>query len=573
MKRSSTYTRRTILKGITASSLVPLLGSNLIGCSGSNNSNGSNGIAASFNHGVASGDPLSDRVILWTRLTPETEGEVNVDWEIATDDTFGSVVASGNGTTTSDVDYTIKVDADGLDPQTSYYYRFIVGDEISPIGKTRTAALGAIDSARFAVVSCSNYPAGFFNVYREVARQELDAVLHLGDYIYEYDADGYASERSEEFGRVSQPENEIITLQDYRTRYAQYRSDTDLQDCHAAHPFIVVWDDHELANNAWREGAEEHDPATEGEWSVRRAAAIQAWYEWLPVRPPATQREIIYRSFQYGDLLDLIMVDTRSIGRDLQIEYGDFVNGGMIDTQAALAALNDSNRTILGSDQLTWLKAQLTDSTARWQVIGQQVLMARLSLPEPATRALVVPGSDDALAEATAALLTAVGAKNKAPEERTSEEQALLDSAIPLNTDAWDGYGFERDDLLNHAAQLGSRLVVLAGDTHNGWGSQLTTADGTAVGVEFGCPSVTSPGAEGLLGADNAALFASITVTLMDDLRYADFVGRGYVALDFTLEEVTSEWRFVSAIDTFDYTMLEEPQTALTVSRDNLLLA
>lgn len=267
------------------------------------------------------------------------------------------------------------------------------------------------------------------------------------------------------------------------------------------------------------------------------------------------------------------MVDTRSIGRDLQIEYGDFVNGGMIDTQAALAALNDSNRTILGSDQLTWLKAQLTDSTARWQVIGQQVLMARLSLPEPATRALVVPGSDDALAEATAALLTAVGAKNKAPEERTSEEQALLDSAIPLNTDAWDGFGFERDDLLNHAAQLGSRLVVLAGDTHNGWGSQLTTADGTAVGVEFGCPSVTSPGAEGLLGADNAALFASITVTLMDDLRYADFVGRGYVALDFTLEEVTSEWRFVSAIDTLDYTMLEEPQTALTVSRDNLLLA
>ncbi|MEM1152810.1 MAG: alkaline phosphatase D family protein [Pseudomonadota bacterium] len=574
MKKASTFTRRTILKGITASSLVPLLGSNLIGCSGSNNSDSSNDIAAAFNHGVASGDPLSDRVILWTRLTPETEGEVGVDWEIATDEAFDNIVGSGGGTTSLDVDYTVKVDADGLDPATTYYYRFTSGDTVSPVGTTRTAALGTLASARFAVISCSNYPTGYFHVYREVAAEEVDAVLHLGDYIYEYDVDGYASGQAAELGRVSDPENEILTLRDYRTRYAQYRSDSDLQACHRAHPFIVVWDDHEIANDAWREGAENHDPESEGSYEERRAAAIQVWYEWLPVRPPASEREIIYRSFQYGDLIDLIMLDTRSIARDLQISYADFATGGIIDTPSALAALNDSNRTLLGRDQLDWLMDNLTNSTARWQVLGQQVLMGRMSLPEPATRALSISlGDEGALAEATGALLAAVAAKNKSPDERTDEEQALLDSAIPYNPDAWDGYGFERDQLLNHAAQIGSRMVVLAGDTHNAWASQLTTADGTSVGVEFATASVTSPGAEDVLGADNAALFSPIAVTLIDDLKYANLINRGYLTLSFDPNEVTSEWHFISAIDTLEYTTLDEAKTVRTVSRDDLLLA
>ncbi|MEM8661892.1 MAG: alkaline phosphatase D family protein, partial [Pseudomonadota bacterium] len=286
-----------------------------------------------------------------------------------------------------------------------------------------------------------------------------------------------------------------------------------------------------------------------------------------------SEREIIYRSFAYGDLIDLIMLDTRSIARDLQVSYADFANGGIIDSPSALAALNDSNRTLLGRDQLDWVKGNLTNSTARWQVLGQQVLMARLSLPEPATRALSISlGVEGALAEATGALLAAVAAKNKAPEERTPEEQALLDSAIPYNPDAWDGYGFERDDLLNHAAQLGSRLVVLAGDTHNAWASQLTTADGTPVGVEFACPSVSSPGAEDILGTDNAMLFSPIATTLIDDLKYADLVNRGYLVLNFTEDEVSSEWQFVSAVDTVEYTLLDGAQTERTVSRENLLL-
>ena len=575
MKKPPAFTRRAIVKGMTMGSLLPLLGANLVGCS-DNSSNAVSqvdSVPASFGHGVASGDPLEDRVILWTRVTPERAGKVLVDWEIATDAGFANVINSGSGVTDGLVDYTLKVDADGLDPGTTYYYRFTSGANTSPPGRTRTLPIGALASARFAVVSCSNYPAGYFHVYREVAGQEVDAVLHLGDYIYEYASDGYASDQAQALGRTSIPATELLALDDYRARYGQYRGDPDLQDCHAAHPFIVVWDDHEVANDAWREGAENHDPATEGSFSERRAAAIQAWYEWLPVRPPASELEIIYRSFRYGDLVDLLMLDTRSIGRDRQVDYAGFVNGEAIDTATANAAVNDSTRTLLGEQQLAWLKNGLTNSTTRWQVLGQQVLMARQPLPEPIVRALS-PGlaGDDALAQATAAVLAAVTAKNKPPQERTPEEQALLDSAIPLNPDAWDGYGFERDQLLEHAAQLQSRLVVLAGDTHNGWASQLTTAGGAPVGVEFACPSVTSPGAEGTIGESAAGLFAPFAVTLMDDLRYANLLDRGYVLLRFDSDQVSSEWRYVTAIDTPDYALNEAAARRLVVSRDDLLL-
>jgi alkaline phosphatase D len=566
-------TRRTVLKGITAGSLLPLLGGNLLGCSGNNNNDNNNSVPAEFLHGVASGDPLSDAVILWTRVTPEREGDVVVQWELAADQAFDDVVASGSGSTDAAVDYTVKVDVTGLQARTVYYYRFMTGDQVSPVGRTLTAPVGALTAASFAVVSCSNFPAGFFNVYREIAGQAVDAVLHLGDYIYEYGRDGYASERAPEFGRESEPPTEILSLTDYRTRYAQYRGDPDLQSCHAAHPFIVVWDDHEVANDAWREAAENHDPDTEGEYSARRAAAIQAWYEWLPVRPPASEQEIIYRRFHYGDLLDLFMLDTRHVGRDRQVNYVDFASGGVIDSVSARAAVADSNRTLLGADQLGWLKSGLTDSTARWQVLGQQVLMGRQPLPEPIVRALSTDlAGDNALAEATAAVLAAVAAKGKPPGERTPEEQALLDSALPLNPDAWDGYQFEREDILNHALQLQSRLVVLAGDTHNGWASQLTTADGSVAGVELACPSVSSPGAEGVIGTDNAGLFGPFAVILMDDLRYADLVNRGYLALSFSGDEVTGEWRYVSTVYEPDYVMNDEAFNRLRARRDDLLL-
>tara|TARA_R110002110_G_scaffold114374_5_gene283808 strand:- start:48400 stop:50148 length:1749 start_codon:yes stop_codon:yes gene_type:complete len=574
--------RRALVKGVAAASLLPVLGSNLMGCSDSSDRRipgqapepGPVGVSAEFRHGVASGDPMTDRVILWTRVTPDEPGFVEVEWEVAAEEDFSTILASGSGTTDEAVDFTVKVDVTGLAAGTVYFYRFRVRDRVSEVARTRTAPAGATATAAFAVVSCSNYPTGYFNVYREVAQQPVDAVLHLGDYIYEYAPGGYASANAEALGRVVEPATEILTLADYRTRYAQYRSDPDLQAAHAAHPFIVVWDDHEIANDAWREGAENHDPENEGEFSARRAAAIQAWYEWLPVRPPTSAEEIIYRRLPYGDLLDLIMLDTRVIGRDQQFVYPDFVNGGIIDVDATRAAAGDSGRTLLGAQQLAWLEEQLTGSTARWQILGQQVLMGRYALPSPILEALEPSiGGDDTLAAGTAAVLAAVAAKNKAPGDRTLEEQMLLDSAIPYNLDAWDGYDFERNRVLDFAAQLGSRLVVLAGDTHNAWASQLRSSTGEVVGVEFATASVTSPGLDAVLGADAAALFAPLMSILVDDLVYANFLDRGYLTVAFAEDAVTAEWRYVSTIDSTDYVENEAAFQRRVVQRADLLLS
>ncbi|HEY6130952.1 MAG TPA: alkaline phosphatase D family protein [Halioglobus sp.] len=568
--------RRTLVKALAASTLFPILGSNLIGCSdGSDNSDVINSVPADFHHGVASGDPLTDRVILWTRVTPESEGQVRIEWELATDADFANVVAEGSGATSADVDYTVKVDAAGLQPATVYYYRFMTGDKTSTVGRTRTLPQGSIEAATFAVVSCSNYPAGFFNVYREVAGQDVDAVLHLGDYLYEYHSTGYASERAVELGRVVEPAHELLTLADYRTRYAQYHRDEDLQAAHAAHPFVIVWDDHEVANNSWKDGAQNHDPATEGSYDEREMAAIQAWHEWLPVRPPSSMKDIIYRRFQYGDLLDLLMLDTRRIARDERIVYSDFVTGGVIDVAQVRAAYGDSNRTMLGSDQLGWLREQLSQSSALWQVLGQQVLLGRYHLPAPILEALD-PGispENPQLAKGTAAVLAAIGAKETAPEDRTAEQNALLASSIPYNLDAWDGFEFERNEFLLFAQQLGSRLVVLAGDTHNAWTSQLTTTDGKIAGVEFGTTSVSSPGFDQILGPSNAALFSQLVAELVDNLVYANLVGRGYIHIAFTRETVTASHRFVTTIDSREYAVDETAAKSFTINRENMLVS
>lgn len=567
------FKRRSLVKALAAGALIPTLGANLIGCSSDSNFEGAaTPQPADFNHGVASGDPLTDRVIIWTRVTPETNGRIFVSWEVATDAAFANKLVEGNGFTSEDVDYTVKVDVEGLQPGTTYYYRFATVNATSTTGKTRTLPQGAVAAAAFAVVSCSNYPAGYFNVYREVANQDVDAVLHLGDYLYEYNSQGYASERAQELGRVSEPANELLSLSDYRTRYAQYRGDVDLQAAHAAHPFVVVWDDHEIANDAWREGAENHDPDTEGSYVERKTAALQAWHEWQPVRPPSSMNDIIYRRFQYGDLLDLLMLDTRIVGRDEQYTYGDFADGTMIDVERARAGFGDSNRTLLGSDQLSWLREQLTQSSAQWQVLGQQVLMARYHLPAPIMEALDprLSPENPQLAAGTAAVLAAVTAQNTAPENRTPAQVELLASAIPYNLDAWDGYEHERNELLEFARQAGSKLVALAGDTHNAWTSQLTTAEGEIAGVEFGATSVSSPGLDGVLGASSAAAFSPLVATLVDDLVWANLIGRGYLHVAFTPNTVTASHRFITTILSRDYAVDQAAGKTFVVNRADM---
>lgn len=534
--------RRTFLRnfsvGTVAVSTLPLTG-----CG----SGGAHYQDVSYAHGVASGDPLADRVILWTRITIAKGDDIDVGWMIAEDDTFAKPVASGVVKTGAASDYTVKVDATGLAPNRRYYYRFQCQGTQSPIGRTKTLPTGTVAQAKFAVFSCSNYPAGYFNVYAEAAKlDDVDAALHLGDYIYEYAADGYASANAAAMSRTSQPANEILTLSDYRRRYQQYRSDADLQAVHARLPFIAVWDDHELANDTWREGAENHNPATEGLFLARKQMAIQAYHEWMPIRlPDAGKPERIYRSFDFGNLLSLHMLDTRVIGRDKQFAYGSYVNADKtFNTAGFTADMATPARQLMGTEQTAWLQGQLSKSTATWQLLGQQVLMARMNLPAPMV-----------LGTTGYAAYFALAAKVQASLPLTEAEQQLLAApAVPYNLDAWDGYQAARETVLTMAKTLNKNLVVLAGDTHNAWASDLADISGQAVGVEFGVPSVTSPGFEEYFPKEDPNVVARGLEQLIGPLQYAETAMRGYVVLTVTPTESRAEYRYVNTVKSKTYT-------------------
>ena len=346
--------RRTFVLRTATLSAVLSSGALLSGCLGSGDAP-----APEFLFGVASGDPLADRVILWTHARfAGSDESVPLGFEVATDATFATVVASGTVVASAASGHTAKVDATGLQADTRYFYRFTHGLTRSPVGQTRTLPLNP-SQVQMAVVSCSNFPAGFFHVYAEIARSPAQYLIHLGDYIYEYGIDGYASANAGALGRLSVPANELLSLDDYRRRHAQYKSDPDSKTVHAAMPLIAVWDDHEVANNAYLLGAQEHNPATEGSWEARRAAAVQAYHEWMPIRT-GSDRLRIFRSFQFGNLLSLHMLDTRLVGRERQVDIGDLagLNGPAART-AAITQYANPNRQLLGTAQLQWLQGQL----------------------------------------------------------------------------------------------------------------------------------------------------------------------------------------------------------------------
>ncbi|MFD1217640.1 alkaline phosphatase D family protein [Microbulbifer celer] len=511
----------------------------------------------SFVHGVASGDPLQDAVILWTRATPmdsNPAGPVRVNWELAADAAFKNVVRRGSVETDLARDYTAKIDVRGLKPNTSYYYRFVGASEQSPTGRTKTLPEKGVEQVKLAVFSCSNYPAGYFNAYQLAAQADhWDAVLHLGDYIYEYGAGGYATEKSAEIGRALPEDNrgEILSLTDYRKRYALYRTDAGLQALHAAAPFIAVWDDHEITNDTWKAGAENHS-ADEGDFFARRAAAVQAYYEWLPIRPPMGDRHPqIYRSFRFGDLVDLHMLDTRVIGRDQQLQFASYMDEqGNLDAQTFAADMASPTRTLLGKSQREWLRQTLTESNAHWQLLGQQVLMGKMHLPVELMTSFYRGGNKNLTAE-----LIDLKAASLRGEPLSPEQQARLQRQVPYNLDAWDGYAAEREDLYRHMRTLGKNIAVVAGDTHNAWFNHLKDSDGQMVGLEFGTPSVTSPGMETYLKLDERAAqeLARGMSVLVDDLQYCNLHQRGYMSLTFRRDGVEAEWKYVDNIETTEF--------------------
>ncbi|MGI9276986.1 MAG: alkaline phosphatase D family protein [Endozoicomonas sp.] len=522
--------------------------------------------SGTFQHGIASGDPLTDRVILWTRVTPENEDdtqEVAASWQVATDEGFSNLVTDGQTTTSAERDYTVKVDAQELSPDTTYFYRFQSGNNTSATGTVRTLPQGSVDQVRLLVLSCSSYPSGYFHAYAEAARVEnVNVAVHLGDYIYEYERDGYASEKAAEMGREVLPDSELLSLSDYRQRYAQYRTDTDLQKLHQSVAFIAVWDDHEITNDTWKNGAENHNEG-EGDFSERRDAAVQAYLEWMPIRPDITEDIAnLQRNFQFGDLVNLIMLDTRLVGRDKQLNMADYVVNGTFNKAAYATDVGNPVRTLLGFQQRGLLQDQLVNSSATWQVLGQQVLMGEMELPAAvATQQL----SLEQFAELAA--LAQQNPANLTPEQQQllAEKGALLTLGnLPYNQDAWDGYPVERATILSTAVGKNANLVVLAGDTHNGWANDLVLESGGSqvnAGVEFATAGVSSPGLEEYLKLDTpqktlqteAALQGLITT-----LKYVNVSNRGFLTVTFTPEEATAQWTYVSDVTQQAYNVLND---------------
>lgn len=460
-----------------------------------------------FSYGVASGDPTEEAVILWTHFEPANGEPVTVDWKIALDSGMSQVVNSGQFDTDVSRGFTVKVDADGLDADTTYYYQFSALDQTSEVGRTKTAMTGSPDMARFAVVSCSSYAHGYFNVYRALSqRDDLNAVIHLGDYIYEYAQNDY-DEILLRNKRALAPAHEIVTLSDYRRRHALYKLDPDLQAVHAAHPFIPVWDDHEFTNDAWVGGAENHnEDEGEGDWFERKDIARQVYFEWMPIRE--SEDGSIKRRVQYGDLLDLFMLDTRIEGRDEQTEFV----GGQREAR-------DENRTLLGFDQEDWLYNHLNNSTAKWKLLGQQVMMAQ-------THVLDI------------------------------DRYFRDDKIVSVLMDSWDGYAANRSRLLDTIENNNiDNVVVLTGDIHSSWASDIArdpyewwnygpiTGRGS-LAVEFVCPAVTSPAVPAPLTEAAEAFVRSKS----PHVKYVELTTRGFILLTVDREKVQSDWYYVPSV-------------------------
>ncbi|WP_338695624.1 alkaline phosphatase D family protein [Streptomyces sp. Q6] len=508
----STPRRRTVVKAAAASAVlaVPLAAAATAHAAE----------APAFLHGVASGDPLPDGVLLWTRVTPTPEAvpgsgqgpDVQVDWEIAEDSAFRTVVGRGTTTASATSDHTVKADVRGLRPATAYYFRFSIGDVRSPTARTRTAPAADASAAglRFGVVSCANWEAGYFSAYRHLAaRSDLDAVFHLGDYLYEYKTGEYPA--AAYTVRPHRPAHEIVTLADYRTRHGAHKTDDDVRALHAAHPLIAIWDDHEFANDAWSGGAENHTPGGEGDWAARRQAAKQAYFEWMPVR--ASTAGTVYRRLRFGNLADLHLLDLRSF-RSQQSGVGS----GDVD---------DADRTITGRAQLDWLKSGLAASDARWKLVGTSVMISPV-----------------AFGSLPAHLLGPLG-----------ELLGLPEGGLAINVDQWDGYTHDRKELISHLRERGIRdTVFLTGDIHMAWANDVPAQAATyplspSAATEFVVTSVTSDNLDDILhvAPDTVSTVAEGAIKAANrHVKWLDMDSHGYGVLDVTAERAQMDYYVIS---------------------------
>ncbi|MGQ0532054.1 MAG: alkaline phosphatase D family protein [Caulobacteraceae bacterium] len=488
--------------------------------------------AGAFTHGVASGDPLSDGVILWTRFVG---GDGRIAWEVADDDAFTRIAQRGEAQASAISDFCVKVDARGLAPGRSYFYRFLSHSGPSPTGLTRTAPESA-DALTVGLISCANYGFGYFHAYGHLARREdIDLVLHTGDYIYEYGLDEYPDPAETIAGRAFDPTHEIVSLEDYYQRYRLYHTDPDLLELRRLKPISAVWDDHEIANDATRTGAQNHQQS-EGAYADRVAAATKAYFDWMPIRRPEVSGARVYRSLDWGDLASILLIDTRFIGRDRQLDYRRALGLRLLSdgsgTQAAVeefrrTQLQDPNRTLLGLEQEAWLVDALSQSKQRghtWQIVAQQIAMGEQLIGAGAVN-----------------LLPADVHGNTRRFVTVGERLGRL--GMPWNLDAWDGYPAARTRFLEACAAHGANVAVLGGDSHNTWLNNLAAPGGGRVAaLEFAGASITSPGLERVLTNAAPGAREAMMRSANPHLAWCDITNRGYGALKFTRTACEAEW-------------------------------
>ena len=485
----------------------------------------------SFNYGVASGDPSKSNVIIWTKVTQCLNRDIKIKWQISSTKDFKNILNSGSTLSKSSNDFTVKEDV--LIPNAfrgkKIFYRFFFNDNYSDVGVTNTLPPHNPDQYNIGFCSCSNHPAGYFNAYQEMAKNEnIDLVLHLGDYIYEYDKDGYATEDSERFNRVVDPEHEIVSLNDYRRRHAQYKSDLDLQLLHKSKPMIAVWDDHEFTNDSWKYGAENHQ-SDEGLFQSRKANAIKAYLEWMPIRENKSKLKI-WRKFEVGNLFQLLMLDTRSIYRDKQLNIEDYFDDNSINKSKYKRDLS-LDRKLIGHEQMLWIKNNL-NKKFKWSIIGQQVLMAQVYLPS-----------------------IFANMNKKILPDYLHKYLKIGGANVPYNTDAWDGYPKERERLFKELKKANS-VLVLTGDTHNSWLNNLYDENNNFIGVEIGTPAISSP--------NTIDTFGSLTDRIEEgfikenkNVKWTEGKHKGYTLLKLTNDKSEVCFIYVNTVKSKVYEVID----------------